>query len=544
MTTSTHMTLEEAVQEALDGRRNVVRCPAHEDGSPSLSVSPGTRQPVVLHCHAGCEQDAIIDLGGLDWATICNPLDEVDRVTSSNRWTPAGEASNVYPYRDADGRLMFEVLRVPQDGGKKRFMQRQPDSTSPHGHRWNLDGVTKVLWRLPEVIAAVRNGRTIHVAEGEKCVEALLQVIPDGEEATCNPGGAGKWLPEYSGYLAGANVVIYSDGDEVGQVHSRAVREALLEVGATVTILETPAGTMPSGKSINDVADHLEAGYELTDLLETTPESAVQKARTGIDILDLVLRPRGQVEFVIDNTLAKGERLILLGFEGTGKSTLCRQIGAMVAAGLHPFTGAPMKEPKRVLYIDAENHPDQVLDSWSGMVGLAARHGHQIERGMLTVLEEFESQRDLASPGGAAWLMERVHAYRPDLVVMGPLTNLAEKDLRDDEPVRRMRNAVNEARSICNSAFVMEHHAPLKGGMDKERPLRPYGSSLFLKWPDYGYGIKPTDDPKVFEWHKNRGPRVRSRHWPQALREGAPNSMEWPWMEAMLPEDEPRGGRR
>jgi replicative DNA helicase len=115
---------------------------------------------------------------------------------------------------------------------------------------------------------------------------------------------------------------------------------------------------------------------------------------------------------------------------------------------------------------------------------------------------------------------------------MGPLTNLAGRDLRDDEPVRRLRNAVNAARTVCNSAFVMEHHAPLKGSMDKERALRPYGSSLFLKWPDYGFGIQPIQESAtVFEWKKNRGPRVRSRMWPSHLREGTPNSMEFPWME-------------
>ena len=526
------MTVEEAVQEALDGRRNVVLCPAHDDSSPSLSVSPGTRQPVVLHCHAGCEQDAIIDMGNLDWSTICNPMDEADRPVEE--WTPTGPASHVYPYVNAAGELLFEVLRVPQPDGKKRFMQRRPDATAPHGHRWNRDGVDPVPWRLPRVVDAVRGGRTIHVAEGEKCVEALMRAIPSGEEATCNPGGAGKWLDEFNHYFAGANVVVYADSDDVGRAHARAVRDGLLSVGATVTIKEAPSGVMHSGKPINDVADHLDAGFALTDLLETTPENEVERARTGVDVLDLVTRPRGQVEFALDETLAKGERLILIGFEGTGKSTLCRQIACMAAAGLHPFTGMPMKEPRKVLYIDAENHPDQVQDSWAGLVGLAGRHGHPVERGMLTVMEEFDSNRDLTDEQGAAWLMERVHAYQPDLIVMGPLTNLAGRDLRDDEPVRKLRNAINHARTVCNSAFILEHHAPLKGSVDKERQLRPYGSSLFLKWPDYGYGIKPTEVEGTFEWFKNRGPRVRSRKWPEALREGVPNSLEWPWMPAIL----------
>jgi hypothetical protein len=527
-------TIEEAIERALAGEASVTLCPAHDDQSPSLSVGRGTEQPVVLHCHAGCTTPEIVTAAGIDWDAICGERDtELDQ---PDVWTPRGTASHVYSYRNTAGALLFEVLRVPLDGGRKTFLQRRPEPSAPHGHVWNLDGVDRVLYRLPQVLAAVRDGRTIHVAEGESCVHALLRHIGPGEEATTNPGGAGKWLPEFSTALAGANVVIYSDADDTGRHHARQVRESLLEVGATVRILEAPAGTLTSGKSINDVADHLEARRTLDQMLETTPESAVEKARTGIDVLDLILRPRGRTEYVIDKTLAKGERLILLGFEGTGKSTLLRQIGVMVAAGLHPFTQAEM-EPRRVLFIDAENHPDQTLDSWNQMVGLAARHGHPVERDMLTILEEYESNRDLASQTGSDWLHERVYAYKPDLVVMGPLTNLAGKDLRDDEPVRRLRNAVNEARTVCNSAFIMEHHAPHKGPMDKERVLRPYGSSLFLKWPDYGYGIKPTDDPKVFEWHKSRGPRVRSRIWPEALREGVENSLEWPWMDCIVGDD-------
>lgn len=526
-------TLDEAVSAALRGQKTMTLCPAHDDHSPSLSVAPGVSQPVVFKCHAGCDQDSIVAAGELAWADICAPLDP-DPPPDRNRWTPAGTASHIYPYRLRNGVLSFEVLRVPLDGGKKRFMQRRPDPTAPSGHAWNLDTATRVLYRLPEVCAAVRNGHTIHIAEGEKCVHALLAVIPDGDEATCNPMGAGKWTNDYATHLTSANVIIYADADDVGRDHARTIRESLLAVGATVKILEAPAGTMPSGKPINDVADHLEAGGPLVTLLETTPEVMAEKARTGIDILDVILRPRGRTEFAIDRTLAMGERLLLLGFEGTGKSTLCRQIAVCTAAGIHPFAGTEM-DPKRVLFIDAENHPEQILDSWAQLVGLASYLGRPVERDRLIVMEEWEADRDLASPGGAAWLHERVHAYQPALIVMGPLTNLAGKDLRDDEPVRRLRNAVNLARTVCNTAFVMEHHAPLKSPMDKERALRPYGSSLFLKWPDYGYGLKPTQTEGLFEWHKNRGPRVRSRIWPEALCEGKPNSADWPWREAVLP---------
>ena len=54
----------------------------------------------------------------------------------------------------------------------------------------------------------------IYICEGEKDVEALERA---GCAATCNAGGAGKWRPEYSEALAGANVIIVADRDEPGR---------------------------------------------------------------------------------------------------------------------------------------------------------------------------------------------------------------------------------------------------------------------------------------------------------------------------------------
>jgi hypothetical protein len=45
------------------------RCPAHEDSSPSLSVSEGADGRVLFYCHAGCDVEAIVaalDLGVSD----------------------------------------------------------------------------------------------------------------------------------------------------------------------------------------------------------------------------------------------------------------------------------------------------------------------------------------------------------------------------------------------------------------------------------------------------------------------------------------------
>lgn len=228
-----------------------------------------------------------------------------------------------------------------------------------------------------------------------------------------------------------------------------------------------------------------------------------------------------------DHTYLAGRELV-----PTHNSTLLRQIAVQVAAGIHPFA-LTEAEPKRVLVIDAENEPGQTRQSWTDLVGLAAYHGHPIERDQLIVLEEWDTEIDLADKAWHEWLHERIHGYQPDLVILGPLTNLVGRDLKDDEPVRRLKSAINTGRTICDSAFIMEHHAPHRNPSDKKRSLRPYGSSMFLKWPDYGYGMSPDADREGhYQWERTRWPRVRTRNWPDTLRWGKPNTSEWCWMEA------------
>src|SRR5262245_44366581 len=37
------------------------RCPAHDDANPSLSITEGEDGKILVHCHAGCSQEAVID---------------------------------------------------------------------------------------------------------------------------------------------------------------------------------------------------------------------------------------------------------------------------------------------------------------------------------------------------------------------------------------------------------------------------------------------------------------------------------------------------
>lgn len=524
--TRTADSLADAIELAKRGQDSMVKCLAHDDGHASLHVAPGTTQPVIMTCHAGCELDAILEAAGVDFAAILADRDE-NSVDASGEWTPGGPASHRYPYTDEQGTLLFEVLRAPQPNGKKQFFQRHPDVSKPKGWAWNMEGVRRVLYRLPELIEARDEGRTIFVVEGEKDVETLRS---HGFVATTSPMGAGKWREEYSESLAGANIIIITDADATGRAHARTVRESLIKHDCTVAITEPMDGA-------KDITDHYAAGGTIDTIIETTPADPVKRESYGVDVLSVITRTVSPLSFVIPGVLARGDRLLLTGFEGHGKSTLLRQLAVMAAAGIHPWNLKHV-EPQKVLFIDSENHPDQVLTSWQDFVGLAARHNQPIQSGQLTILEEWDSDLDLTGEDGYQWMIERIHAYEPDLVCMGPLYNMSGRDLKEDETVRKLKRVINDARSICGTAFIMEHHAPHRSPNDKERSVRPYGSSMFLKWPDFGYGLKPTEDEGYYEWQKTRFPRVRTRNFPTHLRWGKANTDEFPWM---VTETDPNG---
>lgn len=280
----------------------MARCPAHDDGKASLSITPGRDQPVVLHCHAGCDPDHIIEKLGLTWADLSAPREE--RV-EFGEWTPAGPAVAVYDYRGEDGELLFQVLRT----ANKDFRQRVPDPAAKSGWKWKLDGTRRVLFRLPQVIEAVAAGREVWITEGEK---DALNLVALGLCATTSPQGAGKWQDAYSEPLREAVVNIIADRDEPGRAHARAVRDSLLAVGAHVQILEAATG--------KDVTDHLGAGRDLAELeiTWTSDEDAVPELAP--DLWEFIETPDEDFDWLVPHLLERGDRLMFTGFEGLGKA--------------------------------------------------------------------------------------------------------------------------------------------------------------------------------------------------------------------------------
>lgn len=251
---------------AKSGAGHVCRCPAHDDGKASLCVSQGASGKLVLKCMAGCQTQDVLAKLGLTFKDLVNgahskPVAAPRQPVAASRQSAGGERGKArivatYDYCDEAGKLLFQVCRFdPKD-----FRQRRPDKTALGGWTWKTTGVRRVLYKLPELLAAVKDGRPVFIVEGEKDVEALARV---GLAATCNCGGAGKWRAEYNGAFKDAAVFIVADKDAPGRTHAVAVAEGVKPLARCVKVLELPD---VAGKPVKDAADYFAAGGTADDL--------------------------------------------------------------------------------------------------------------------------------------------------------------------------------------------------------------------------------------------------------------------------------------
>jgi hypothetical protein len=132
-----------------------------------------------------------------------------------------------YPcdYADASGAVLYRVARW-QRGGEKSYSVHRP---VPGGWASGRGSAPRVLYRLHDVLAAIRRGEVLHVVEGEKKAHALHAL---GLVATCNDSGAGQFTREHAESLRGARrVIVWADNDEPGKAHAQQAAQLLREAG-------------------------------------------------------------------------------------------------------------------------------------------------------------------------------------------------------------------------------------------------------------------------------------------------------------------------
>ena len=266
------------------GRGHTSLCPAHPDKNPSLSITEGDDGRILVHCHHGCTAEEIAAALGIEMRDLMPDTQPTQRAKK-----PASRIVATYDYTDADGTLIYQVVRMePKD-----FRQRRPH---PDGKNWiwgiskgkyyqgktgdwrpcprdyegeytTFPAVPPTIYHLPRIVKAAAKNSPIVIVEGEKDADALIRL---GIIATCNTAGAGKFhlIPrEVIERFRGMRVAIMPDNDVPGRKHGEAVVSLLSPLAAEIRITTVP-------DPHKDVSDWIAAGAvraEISQLLKDSP---------------------------------------------------------------------------------------------------------------------------------------------------------------------------------------------------------------------------------------------------------------------------------
>lgn len=231
----------------------------------------------------------------------------------------------IYPYTDENGNLLYEVVRFKPKG----FCFRRPDGNG--GYIYNINGVRKVPYNLRGIINSHPDDE-IYITEGEKDANSI---IAEGFVSTCNPGGAGKWLPEFSEVLRNRLVRITQDNDDAGKRHARTVAESLCGIAKSVKILDLTL-IWPQLPAKGDVSDLFDAGFKrghLAELVDATEEYKEEKWTRKADVVRMSEIEPEDVQWLWPGRIPQGMITLIVGDPDLGKSYMSLYCASTVSKG-------------------------------------------------------------------------------------------------------------------------------------------------------------------------------------------------------------------
>ena len=456
-----------------NGKGWTAQCPAHPDSNPSLSVHESEGR-VLLHCHAGCPTETVVASLGLQMADLfLQPKSSQPRIAAT------------YRYADERGTLLFEVVRIEPKG----FKQRRPDGHG--GWLWNLNGTRRVLYNL----AALSGSDSILICEGEKDCECARRL---GLIATCNPGGAGKWRPEYSEPLRRKHVAIIPDRDEPGRKHARDVARSLLGLAGSVKIIE-----LPTGKDLSEWAAPAGSGTpeHLLALISAIPSLTATEVDKWSDspaepgrgfrlasLGELMREPDEPVSWLVEGLLPVGGLALLAAKPKVGKSTLSRCLALAVARGETFLQRNVSQGP--VIYLALEEKRSEIKKHFAelGADGTEPIYIHCA-----------------AAPQDAlAALQDEIKRRRPALVIIDPILRMTR--LRDANDYAEVSNAMEPLMALAReytAHLLMVYH--LGKGERAEASDAILGSTAFFAAVDTALIMKRLEQYRTVQSRQRYG---------------------------------------
>ncbi|PLS86537.1 MAG: hypothetical protein CYG60_06720, partial [Actinobacteria bacterium] len=248
------------------------RCPAHNgDSDTSLSIKEGEDGRALLTCHASCGLREIVDALGLGVVDLFahnghRPSSARKAATSKKSSVPKGGDEKILTTDDLPDGTYWEFTTP---SGEVLYIQRHKREyyRKVGEDRWKkgLEGVSQVLYNLPELIDGVRSGSSIYHLEGPKDVETAREKL---DVVATTSGSVSSWKPEFRSFYAGADVVIVPDNDGPGHEYAKTVARDLLQVVRSVKVV-----FLPGLGEKEDLTDWLEAEHTREEFFTVVEET-------------------------------------------------------------------------------------------------------------------------------------------------------------------------------------------------------------------------------------------------------------------------------
>lgn len=413
------------------GKNNFIRCSAHPDKAPSLSVSQGDDGKILFYCHAGCTTEAICESIGISMTALFPK--------KQNTFKPAVQIKRTeYHYRDEQGKLLYSKIRVEpgKNGQSKSFFCERLDANGKLVH--DLDGCRKVLYRLLEVLKGIAEQKTIFLVEGEKDADNLAK---HGLVATTALQSI-RWDKEFTEVLRSADVVILYDQDRTGVKRRDMLCRELFGQVRRLRVINLPGLDFKESHG-EDISDWLKKEgntfLKFLEIVEATLDCippALDSQSTIIDskaksisledFLALNLPPR---EMLLAPFLPTQGLALLYAKRGVGKTHIALGIAYTVASG-SSFLKWHAPVQKKVLYIDGEM---PAISMQERLRKIENANDMKVEPGFLHIITPDLYPGilpDLSTYDGRAEIEEIVELF--DLIIIDNISSLFRSSIENE----------------------------------------------------------------------------------------------------------------
>lgn len=365
---------------------------------------------------------------------------------------------NEYNYINEHGEVTYQVLRFEPKTFKQRHFK---DGKTV----WGLKDIEPLPYNLPKILKD--KDKTIFIVEGEKDADRLVSL---GFLATTNSGGSKNWKPSLNKYFKDRRVILISDNDSAGYLHTQAISNHLLSEAESLHFLSLEGKVADKG----DISDFIDAGGDIEELIlnatlvENLSQDVVENVFPTMGINDL-MGLKSQT-YLIENLIPEGGLSIIYGQPASFKSFIALDMCLSISSSIDwqgYDTGAG-----KTLFIAAE-----------GVGGLKKRiQAWLAKHNDITKTPDFHvlaTTVDFLDPEQLDKLINTIHNIGKDfkLIVIDTVARTLSNSGSDENSASDMGmflSACDTVREQTKSAILAIHHS----GKNEASGLR--GSSALL----------------------------------------------------------------